>query len=196
MRWKHGLRVARVPWRVRVCPSVHVCIIIFELYPGKLLLSTMSSVEPGRRKAYTNDLRWRIVYQRIGMHLPLEKIASNLNVSTSTAYRINARFRLTGSVDSEGPQKRRPDLRRLDEHSQLFVVGLVLGNPSLYLGEVCQKVLEVDGVNVSPSTICRLSMYGITRKKMRYVALQRCESFRGAFMAQSFMFSTDKFVVG
>ena len=145
------------------------------------------SAEPGRRKAYANDLRWRIVYQRIGMDLPFERIARNLNVSISTAYRINTRY--------QSLQRRRPDLRRLDDRSQLFVVGLVLANPSLYLNELCHKVYEVYGVNVSPSTICRTLMsYQITRKKVRYIALQRCDSFRGAFMAQSFMFSTDKFV--
>ena len=72
------------------------------------------------------------MYERIGMHLPLEKIARNLNVSTSTANRINAMFQRTGSVDPVGPQKRRLDLRRLDERSELFVVGLVLDSPSLY----------------------------------------------------------------
>ena len=38
------------------------------------------SAEPGRKTAYSNDLRWRIVYQRIAMNLPLVKIAQNLNV--------------------------------------------------------------------------------------------------------------------
>ena len=32
------------------------------------------SAEPGRKTAYSNDLRWRIVYQRIAMNLPLVKI--------------------------------------------------------------------------------------------------------------------------
>ena len=90
------------------------------------------SAEPGRRKAYANDLRWQIVYQRIGMDLPFERIARNLNVSISTAYRINTRFKRTGSVDSQRLQRRRPDLRRLDDRSEILVVGLVLANPSLY----------------------------------------------------------------
>ena len=100
----------------------------------------MSSAEPGRRKAGANDLRWRIVYQRIGMHLPLKKIARNLN---GTAYCINALFQRTGSVDHVGPQKRWPDLRRLDEHSEFFEVGLVVDSPSLYLGEVCAEVSDL-----------------------------------------------------
>ena len=103
----------------------------FEMHPESCLaiLSMMSSAEPGRRKAYANDFRWRIVYERIGMHLPLEKIARNLNVSTSTANRINALFQRTGSVDPVGPQKRRLDLRRLDERSELFVVGFLTVHP-------------------------------------------------------------------
>ena len=54
----------------------------------------------------------------------------------------------------------------------------------MYLGEVCHEIYEVFGLEVSPSTICRLLLsYGITR-----------DLLRGAYMAQSFMFSTDKFV--
>ena len=56
------------------------------------------SAEPNRRRPYDRDLRWRIVLQRIGMGLQYDKIAQNLNVSTSTAYRICARFDATGEV--------------------------------------------------------------------------------------------------
>ena len=86
----------------------------------------MSSAERGRRKAYANDLRWRMVYQRIGMHLRIKEIAENFNVSTATAYRVNARFGRTEEVDPEDLQRRRPDLRRLDERSKIYMVGLVL----------------------------------------------------------------------
>ena len=34
------------------------------------------SAEPQRRKAYSCDLRWRMVYQRIGMQLSLSTIIS------------------------------------------------------------------------------------------------------------------------
>ena len=47
-------------------------------------------------RPYDRDLRWRIVFQRIGMGLQYDKIAQNLNVSTSTAYRIFSRFDATG----------------------------------------------------------------------------------------------------
>ena len=42
---------------------------------GRFEMST--TAEPGRRKPYDKDLRWRIVYQRIGMNLTFHKIASN-----------------------------------------------------------------------------------------------------------------------
>ena len=59
------------------------------------------SAEPGRKKAYSGDIRWRVVYQRIGMHLKFESIARNLNIAASTAHRIYSLFERTGSVDSQ-----------------------------------------------------------------------------------------------
>ena len=53
-------------------------------------------LSPNRMRPYDRDLRWRIVFQRIGMGLQYDKIAQNLNVSTSTAYRIFSRFDATG----------------------------------------------------------------------------------------------------
>ena len=44
------------------------------------------SAEPGRKKAYTADIRWRIVYQRMALELTFEEIATRLNIATSTAH--------------------------------------------------------------------------------------------------------------
>ena len=52
----------------------------------------MSSAEPGRKRAYGADLRWRVVYQRIGMNLGFERIAKNVNIAISTAHRIYSLF--------------------------------------------------------------------------------------------------------
>ena len=88
------------------------------------------SAEPNRRRAYGSDLRWRIVFQRFGMGLRYDNIARNLNVATSTAYRICARFEATGEVQPSSRDKHRPYLRSLDQQSQLYVVGLIIENPS------------------------------------------------------------------
>ena len=155
----------------------------------------MFSAEPGRRRAYGTDLRWRIVFQRFGMRLRYAKIARNLNVSTSTAYRICALFEATGEVRPVSQHAHRPYLRRLDQQGQLHVVGLIIENPSLYLAEICQQVQEVFALDVTPSTVCRLLReYGMTCKKIRCIALQRCDTLRGAFRAQCSALSVDKFV--
>ena len=146
-----------------------------------------TTAEPGRRRPYDKDLRWN---QRVGMNFAYSKIASNLNISTATVY---TKFELTGHVDPVTAE--RTDTRTLDEHQELHAIGLMLHEPSLYLGELCQQIQDTFGLELSPATICRLfKRYGITRKKIRQVAKQRCHSLRGAFMAQSFLFSRNMFV--
>lgn len=152
------------------------------------------SAEPGRKKAYSADLRWRIVYQRIGMNLTFPEIAKNLSIAASTAQRVYKQFEDSGDVESVS-RSSRPELRALDEHAELLIIGLILECPTLYLDEVCRKVSDLTSLTVSPSCICRLfKRYGFTRKKVRPIALQRCDTLRGAFMAQCFLLSRDKFV--
>ncbi len=113
----------------------------------------------------------------------------NLNISTATVQRTYKSIEQRGGVDPVKCDRRRE--RKLDEHNELYVVGTVLECPTLYLGEICQHIHTVFNIEVSPSTICRLmKQYGITRKKIRQIASQRCDSLRGAFMAQCFVFST------
>ena len=91
--------------------------------------------------------------------------------------------------------KHRPYLQSPDQQSQLYVVGLIIENPTLYLAEICQHIHEVFALDVTSSTVCRLwRSYGITHKKIRCIALQRCDTLRGAFRAQCSTFSVDKFV--
>ena len=101
------------------------------------------------------------------MNLPLVKIAQNLNVAVSTVHCIYRLFEESGTVDPLSPRKRL-DCRRLDLRSELYVVGVILKNPSMYLGELRLEVMQVFGIEISPSTVCRtLKRYGLTRKKIR-----------------------------
>ena len=43
------------------------------------------SAEPGRKAAYSVDLRWRVVWQRIVPGNSFRQIADNLNIAHSTA---------------------------------------------------------------------------------------------------------------
>ena len=90
----------------------------------------MMSAEPTRMKAYSTTLRWRIVYQRIGMELPFYKIAKNLNIAASTAHRTYKHFELEGDVEVV-QQRHRPELTVLDQYSELIVIGLILECPTL-----------------------------------------------------------------
>ena len=127
------------------------------------------------------------------MNLTFHKIASNLNVSTSTAQRLYTKFKNTGHVDPKIADRRAT--RRLDDYQELHILGLILYEPSLYLGELCQQIHDIFDLEVSPATICNLlKRYGISRKKIRQVAKQRCHSLRGAFMAHCFLFKRNMFV--
>ena len=48
------------------------------------LHATMTNCEPGRKMAYDEDLRWRIVWQREAMGKKCKNDASNLGVDAVT----------------------------------------------------------------------------------------------------------------
>ena len=150
--------------------------------------------EPYRKKAFSVDLHWRVVYQRIAINLPFNDIAKNLNIAASTAHRTYTLFERTGKVDPVDSSSGR-ELRKLDRSGEVCVIGLILENPSMYLHKVCQELKECFDSAISPSTICTLLKgYGATRKKIRQVAKQRCDALRGAFVAQTFLFKGEMFV--
>ena len=129
----------------------------------------------------------------MALDLAYEEISTHLNIAQSTARRIYTLFEVTGDV-SPKHVKDKPYLRRLDHHLELFIIG-ILEKPSIYISELCQLTYDVSGVCVSEATICRLlHKCGITRKKVRQVALQRSSSLRGYFMAQVLLYSKEQFV--
>lgn len=147
-------------------------------------MSNVRSAEPGRKAAYSPDIRWRVIWQRLGMGLSFREIARNLSIATSTAFAAFRRFEETGEISGK-KQPARESLRRLEARDEIFIVGLVLENPSLYLQEMCRDVADVLGKQVSAPTICRvLARHGFTRKKIQQVAKQRNASLRAAFAAE------------
>jgi len=57
------------------------------------------SCEPLPSTAYSNDFRWKVVWQREALTLSCEEIARNLCIDRSTVHRIIRQFRATGDVD-------------------------------------------------------------------------------------------------
>ena len=64
------------------------------------------SAESGRKAAYSDDLRWRIVWQRIAQEKPYRDIAKNLNISVGTVHNIWQKFEATGDISKEEPRER------------------------------------------------------------------------------------------
>ena len=149
-----------------------------------------TSAEPQRRKAYDCDLRWQMIYQQLACELNYKDITRNLDVSMSTVYRTYKLFETTGAVQPSLCHERAT--KKLDVHAEMYVVGLVMQSPTMYLTELCQDVLDVLGIAVSPSTVCwLLRTYGF---KIRQVASQRYAALRAAFMAQRSLLHVDMFV--
>ena len=146
-----------------------------------------------RRTPYSNDLRWRIVWQRIAKDLTFQQIDQNLCISTATASNIFKLFQATGEVDPKRPCKR-DALRKLDDHHELYRIGLVFEYPMLHLQEIASNAEEITGTVVSTSILCRLlGCHGFTRKKVQSVALQRSLDLRALYMA-NVTFVKDMFV--
>ena len=151
-----------------------------------------TSAEPGRKAPYSSDLRWRIIWQKFGMGLTYRQVAKNLNISLGTSYNICRKFEESGSVSPATHVEYR---RLLNGQQELWIMGLLLHNPSLYLGEICQKIAHVFEIQVSPATVCRIiRRHGFTRKKIQQVASQRSSEYRAAFVSEALTFDADKFV--
>ena len=86
-------------------------------------------------------------------------------------------------------------MRVLDHHHELLVIGLVLHQSDMYLREICQSIHSTSGVNVSEPTLCRiLQKHGLTRKKIRQEAIQRCSMLRGCFLAEMTTFQAEQLI--
>ena len=92
------------------------------------------SCEPRQKSAYSNDLWWRMVWQREVLGYKYQVVAQNLNVDLSTVWRIVKLFRNLGSVDKKHysqsiSQKLTPPL-------ELYLLNGVLMNLGIYLREI------------------------------------------------------------
>ena len=152
----------------------------------------MTSAEPGRRAPYSADLRWRIVWQRIGMERSFRMIAQSLNISVGTAFNVFRIFEVTGEIE---PKHRKYSGNIVDNSTNLTILAIVLEKPSLYLSEIIQQIYDCTGKKICPSTLCGIMhKHGITRKKIQQVAIQRSDQYRGVYMAEVSMYKTNMLV--
>ena len=138
-----------------------------------------ASCESKRSSAYSDDLRWRIVWQREALQFTISQIAVNLCVSEST---VRRRFETSGEVaKSEYPSE--ACSRKITEPVQFYIMNLVLEKPGIYLSEITSELETVLGVDVSESAVCKfLKKAGFSRQALCTYALQRDEDMRKRFV--------------
>ena len=143
-----------------------------------------SSCEPGRRRAYGADLRWRMVWQRAVLGYTLQRVAANLCVDPSTVARISKQFEQTGTVCKK-KYSSVGKMRKLSKPVQFAILHLVLKKPGIYLWEIQQEIFWVFGVCISASSLCTfLRKSNFRRKKMQHVASQQDHELRSIFLLE------------
>ena len=141
----------------------------------------MTSSEPlrsrsrSRSRAYHEDLKRRMIYQRKMLSLTYQQIAVNLCVDTSTVWRAVKQFDDKGTVAA----KKNKGYHKLIMRSLLFLEALV-ERPSMYL-KVCRHVLDVTGTE---SAVCRfLQRNNFSHKKITNLAKQHNELLSASWLS-------------
>ena len=102
------------------------------------------SYEPSRSKAYDNDVRWRIVYQRFALEYSVQRVSENLGVSQSTVRWIAHLFDSTGSIDLKVDPDKGQALKVLSSYDEFYIMELVLEKPGIYLREICHELFQLE----------------------------------------------------
>ena len=153
-----------------------------------------TSCEPARTSAYSEDLRWRMVWQSELLGYSQQTIAQNLGVDQSTVSRTLGLFYTTGSLCKKPYPKERA-FRKLTASCQLLIYHLVLQRPGIYLCEIQRELLDLLLVDVNISTICRsFHQTGFSRQKLRHVALQQDAFLREQYVIDVSLYNVDMFV--
>ena len=156
--------------------------------PGK---ANMTSCEPLRSSAYSEDMRWRIVWQSQGLGIPCKDIATNLNIDISTVKRVVCLFSNTGDV-CKRPYPSERAYRKINETVQHFILYLVLGRPGIYLREIVSELSAVLDLDVTESAVCKfLKKVGFTHHKLATFALQRDDTLRKQFVSDVSLYQRD-----
>ena len=154
----------------------------------------MFSMESTRTKAYSSDLRWRMVHQRCMLGCSYREIAERLSVDPSTVYRTVKLFEETGTVTSlQGYHENTG--KKLSALDEIALLEFVLEHPSMYLHELQNALLQSTGTDVSTATICRfLHNQGFSRKKLSIRALQRSDELQTQFQSDISLFEPHMFI--
>ena len=114
------------------------------------------------QRPYSDDLRLRMVYQRLFYQRSYDEITSQLFVCPKAVYRTIRTFLNTGDV--KPCRLGRPSGSvTLFEHEEHILMECILQTPQIQLHEIANHIFNASGSAFSPQTLCR-AMYrlGIT----------------------------------
>ena len=153
----------------------------------------MSSYERKCTSAYSEDLRWRIVWQKEALGFSTEDVAANLGVDVTTVWRVAGRFEETGDVKKKAYSSRR--LQKMSSTIQFAIVHSVLRRPGIYLREIQSEIIEEYGEELSLSFICEfLHKVGFTRQRLKITATQQDYLLRSQFVSDVSVYAPEMLI--
>lgn len=133
-------------------------------------------------KAYSTDLRWRVVWLYLVHHLDVRNIAELLSISQKTVKRYLDKFHRTGEIEPSNQQHGPTPL--FGSFEEFLLYRIIVEYPGIYLHEIQEKFDTEYGFRVSDATICRtLKRMGCTRQVIHHIAIQQSDECRARFMA-------------
>jgi transposase len=118
-------------------------------------------------KAYSNDLRLKIIETIQANELPQVEIATQFGVSQSFVEKLWHRFRTTGSYEAK---PHGGGVERFLKKDEELIRKLVAQTPDATLAELCEKVAQTTGKPlVATATMClELQRLKLPLKKSRF----------------------------
>lgn len=154
----------------------------------------MTSCERKRCSPYSEDIRWRIVWQRFALDYSLARIAANLAISVSTVKRMLQKFELTGIVSKKAYPADKA-CRKITEPIKFFIVHLLLRRPGIYLREVVSELRANFLLEITEGAVCKfIKKMNFTRQKLVNFAMQRNESLRQEFRNDVALYPTNALI--
>ena len=149
-----------------------------------------TSCESKWSSAYSEDLRWRIIYQVKALGKNYHEVALILNADVSTVRRISESFDRTGDVSPKPHPSTNPGTARLTDIDKFLILEVSVNKPGIYLREIQQYLHAQTGTEVDVSTICRyLHASGFTRQKLVITAKQRSELLHAQYLIDMQVYS-------
>ena len=134
-------------------------------------------------RAYSDNLRWRMVWAFLYQQEDISSISSRLYVSEKTVRRVIDLYLSSGNVCPKKQRSGPP--RKLSDREDLLILDAIFENPGIYLDELQSRLKDVFGTEISLSVICQtVKNMGLTRQRLKHVVVRRSEEERAKFMIQ------------